>query len=778
MSLKVWLPLNGDLENKGSCGEVITSIGTNNEWTSNGKIGNSCLHLLKASGTIAIPSMIGAKQMSFAYWVKVNNAWSENWRDGIRWYSTDGSSDAYSRQEFYTNCTKVGVWFSGSPNSISGKNFTVGDWHHLAFTIDYNIGQSNFYIDGNLVGYTTGVNTTHYIKTGNFTIGDSDGAGVDISMNDVRIYDHVLSAAEVKEISQGLVVHYKLDRPNINIVNGVLLGKPIKTSRGNDYQDGQWCNLSGGNGTVSVIQDSTAYIGNCVYRIANNTSGNKDLAQYSANAPFTLISGQKYTMSAYYRGKCSTLMRVWNATGGAQLIALSKSIDTGTEWTRVTGTFTATDAMTGTNNIGFLFGLSGNGNGIVDLCGMKVEIGEVATEWYYSDLEIDASKIEDSSGYNNHGAINGTLNITNNAPRYNYSAYMPKATTITHNRPIFGGIDQEWTCAMWVKLDTTDQAYQELNDFNYGNRITHLANGMPLLYLNLGVNDYYNYGNLAVSANEWTHIAFVFKNSNATKLIYINGVNRTNTGGPNKTSTPVGISDTVTIGKNLAGYISDYRFYCTSLLDTDIKQLYNTNMKIDNLSNIHAFNIKEQERNLLAGAYITSSIGNRTNPFTNYNSKGEMTFTDASSAGSDYIPILPTNHTYEYDITYSFDSGNHFYIGFERYDIDKTARSNNACVYVVDSTSGADHNRIKGTVNLSTDTVNQCRYIALRILNGWYNTTGTATIHNMSLHEVSTPRNHSQLTEQGNFIIDEIKENQKASFYKNGIVEAHNFIEK
>jgi hypothetical protein len=123
----------------------------------------------------------------------------------------------------------------------------------------------------------------------------------------------------------------------------------------------------------------------------------------------------------------------------------------------------------------------------------------------------------------------------------------------------------------WVKLDSNSQTQQQLNNFNYGNNIVHSSNGYSLLYLNAGTDDYYNYGNKVIPQDEWVHIAFVFNNSTGTKLIYVNGKDQTNMNGPNKTSTPHGISNNVTVGYNLAGLISDYRIYATALSEEDIK---------------------------------------------------------------------------------------------------------------------------------------------------------------------------------------------------------------
>jgi hypothetical protein len=56
-------------------------------------------------------------------------------------------------------------------------------------------------------------------------IGGNSSEKGECDINDVRIYDHALSQAEVKELSKALVVHYTFDdicaEPTTNIITGI-----------------------------------------------------------------------------------------------------------------------------------------------------------------------------------------------------------------------------------------------------------------------------------------------------------------------------------------------------------------------------------------------------------------------------------------------------------------------------------------------------------------------------------------------------------------------------
>lgn len=427
----------------------------------------------------------------------------------------------------------------------SPEIFPSNIWTHCA--IVYSGTKVQIYINGTL--YATN-NCTKSSRT-NFEFNVPFTGSNNRLINDLRIYDHALSPKEVKEISKGLVLHYKLDKSYIKSGTNLIT------------------NITAGRQTTKLTDGRLGVI----------TSGVNADTYFTIDLSENITNGTSYILSCNASGISEGAF--WGFPLGAQsnTTLLFKIYNGYNQYV-----FTANDISWGTNRL-FMDDIN------------REDYINPATFYDFKLYKLSNTILEviDSSGYGYNGTINGILTVPNDSPRYNCSSYMPTATKITHPRPVYGGTDQEWTCMMWVKLDGTAQGGQQLNNFNSGNEIVHSANSYPLLYLNSGTNDYYNYGNLAVSANTWTHIAFVFKNSNVTKLIYINGINRTNINGPNKTSTPAGISDTVTIGTNLAGYISDYRIYATALSAEDILELYNTPAFIDNKQNFFAYEFIEDD---------------------------------------------------------------------------------------------------------------------------------------------------------------------------------------
>lgn len=226
----------------------------------------------------------------------------------------------------------------------------------------------------------------------------------------------------------------------------------------------------------------------------------------------------------------------------------------------------------------------------------KVELGDHATPWIpnpadplYSSLGFNDGIEYDVSGYGNNGTRNGTFSWSGDTPRYNTSTYVNSSSSIDHPRCLSND-DQEWTCCAWVKLDSLTR-HQQLNNFNFGNMVVYATT--PILYLNEGSDDYYMYGSQVIPVDEWIHIAFVFKNSTGLRNIYINGILKNNYG-PNKTSTPSGIPDSVTLfGQNFAGYVSDYREYATALSSDDVRDLYSVAASISDNGTLMASEVSE-----------------------------------------------------------------------------------------------------------------------------------------------------------------------------------------
>ena len=388
----------------------------------------------------------------------------------------------------------------------------------------------------------------------------------------------------------------------------------------------------------------------------------------------------------------------------------------------------------------------------------------------------------DSSGYGHHGNITGSLTQVTDNPvpaRYSASYTFTGTQRITANTP---NADIR-TLSCWCRTTKNKSTSQHMVADSFSNMCISFYQG-TIIGVFGSTRSTGSKSTLGTSykENDWNHIVVVKVNDSGARDIYCNGVKLVAAANDYWSSANgffVGARN-ASNGNAFYGEISDVRAYVTALDEDAIRQLYEVSAKIDNKQNIHTYELVEGNNKELLAVPLTTSYGNHSTIYTAYDNNGEVSLTGSSSVGSYYIPINPTGKTYYYDIEVSTDTGNVFYIGFQRYDANKTARSNDACVYLPGLTGSSEartHKHYFGTVDLSTDGVNPCAFISLRILNDWSGANGRkATIHKISLREVTSLSNE-KILKFGIFKADEFIEGQQVEIQKNKIVRGKNLIE-
>ena len=607
MSLQVWLPLNGDINNNGLLGNLIATQNSSPAVNNSGKIGK-CYSFDGVDDFVNInadKTFFSGKEITFSAWLKCTFATSGSSKSGT---VMEISGDLCLTFNCDSTQVRYGFWRAYSNNGTrsgdvqnSGIYLPNNEWHHVAVTFDHAINK--IYIDGSLVQTidSSSKYTTNFVPLlgsaySGINVGYSKGTASTSHfpghINDVRVYDHALSIKEVKELAKGLSFHCKLNNLGFgseNMVSGVLDGLPIITSV-SKRSDKVWCNRSGGNATVSVVEDNTAYIGQYVYRIAGNTSGNKDVAQYDIDNPFTLSTSKKYTMSAYFRGSGTSLLRIWNDTSGAQLNGQSKAFNTNGKWERISYTFTGPSGADGINNVGFLFGITGAGT--TDICGMKVEEGEVATEWAPSIYDTTyLPDIYDCSGYN-WPLTHTNIGINLDSPRYSNSLSLNGTDdyiSVPYNSICPTNI---FTINLWFyKSSLGSKSYETLFGGPSGFEMDTRSGSSSTLSLYMAST---RGGNVfsPFEFNKWYMVTMTRDETN--ELYYVNGeLKKTITA----KSMPTGnyfIGAWQTNSKqNYKGLLSDFRIYNTVLSASDILELYQNTVSIDRANNLYAREVVE-----------------------------------------------------------------------------------------------------------------------------------------------------------------------------------------
>ena len=254
MSLLVWLPLNGNLNNQGLHEVTFSNENTTNlSVNASGKIGSCYQRATKqtAGRIISNAKVVLNDDFSMCCWAYVSETVGDTANGLVTNHSHADNTGCgitvkqVSSSDYRISCN-TGTGSSRTYCTYYGTTNIKNSWHHLALTYSRSALKLQLWVDGK-VEYTL----SNYTNATNVMSGDyimlfdwsTTHNAIDYRpacrMNDVRIYNHCLSAKEISEIAKGLVVHYRLEgneMPNL-IENGYGLKGSYGWSGGSTSDD-------------------------------------------------------------------------------------------------------------------------------------------------------------------------------------------------------------------------------------------------------------------------------------------------------------------------------------------------------------------------------------------------------------------------------------------------------------------------------------------------------------------------------------------------------------
>lgn len=576
MSLQLWLPLLGNTDNQG-LSEYIFSVSNTSYITVDnaGKLGK-CYNFNSSAINNGIYSpdngfmnkYINNHSFSFCAWINIASTITNTpiicLSYGLRFIAGNTSN---TRLNLYNSTL-------GHVNCMSSVALNDGKWHHFAGTYDVTTNKMAVYVDGVNTGnaiYPSGTYSSSWAN-GLFIGRDPNSSSVSDAvlfkgkMNDIRIYDHALSPKEIKEISKGLVCHYKLDN------NGA--GNPSIFDFSNTakwYADGT---------TLSMYKDPS-------YGSVLDVIAESGQTRIYRNVTNIWELNQVYTVSFLARASSTA-----KCTMSRSLVNFTSEFTLTTEWKRYTGTITSSATVAG----GTLSFQITTLNVDVYITQIKLEYGDIATPYcpsvdssQYNMLGYNENIVYDSSGYNNHGSsIN--LSVSPNSARNSLATvFNGTSSKITLTSPFVSTVkNPQMSFAFWMNRNNYTDGAARYIYFDYCYIYLHtdykLRIGWSHATADSKSNNTWACG-LLVPAAEWHHICFTF--SDGVMKVYCDGQlyntsDRSDTGqfmAIRRTGGTLGVNDA---SDYFGGSLSDFRIYPTALSAEDVLALYNAPVSVTN----------------------------------------------------------------------------------------------------------------------------------------------------------------------------------------------------
>lgn len=612
MSLQVWLPLNGNLDNQGLSDTTITTYGTTTFNTS-GKIGQSLA--CNGSSYWECNKITLGTSASVACWSKTSTVAKMMWV--LR--STGNSQRLNLFQYNSTYYLNIG---DGSTNPFvddGGTNIPIQDsnWHHFVVTFDGTT--SKLYIDGTYRGKAVYFRSP---ASSNSTICIAGGYGGghsydwNGSINDFRLYDHCLSVKEIEELAKGLMIHYKLDNcgignPNLLMDSNVSSLTKVRATYDRYFE-------SSGNGsytaTFEAINDAPAPgIKYGVHYVVSTAASFHSVVWY--NGGTVTVSAQPYTMSCYVKRISSGNLGFRFQYGKSPYVAQDYVIATDYEWHQYSWTFTPNTASGGAASGGSTRIYVGGPTtvGEILVCGWKLEVGSIVTPW--CEYGETSGGVYDVSGYNRNGTTNA-LTFSSNTPRYSVNSVFNGTNSYIKTEDISWMIQgaDAITINVWVKASSWPASTRifsctEAGGFNIEQDTTN--SGYYRFIMDVYTNEARSSRAYAICAsafkvsdlptNEW--VMLTCKATKTALNTYVNGVQQqavsiTSYGIHYNTSARLFLGCEANTASPYTPYfngqMSDFRIYTTALTDKEIVELYNESSAIDRNGNIYAREVVEQ----------------------------------------------------------------------------------------------------------------------------------------------------------------------------------------
>ena len=603
MALQVWLPLNGNLNNQGlsnlSFSNVNTSYTTVND---SGKIGKCYNNNTYGGGGLVSDKTInlGQKQSMFC-WFMFTSLGSNSSLGGAmvgqhRYPTNQGMGLTIKYVSSTTGYLSIntGNGSSRTYNTYCATTLmSANTWYHGGYT--YDGSTIKIYLNGvceNTISYTGMSVPADYIQVFSWSFNSSTGnvlyGGYHIigSMNDVRIYDHCLSPKEVKEISKGLVCHYKLDDVGIR--------ENLFTGGFSVYKTSTTVTKTGGLNTIpaaTILANKGKTLILSAYVYSKGQSANTDqshnrfgihgMIQYTKNGASSPT--QDYPLCLFTPGADGRVSITWTIP---------------TDITSVNTVLSFADQASTTS-------------------GYWARPADAGVTWYYKDVKLEwgttptmytstnavSNTIYDCSGFGRNGIISGNLVKNTDTTRYgqcvkNTDEYVSRSSS-SIGFPQSSGL----TIACWMNL--TVWGFQEsgiwatsnnaANPSDYNTTTCHHRDyGFDIRGTN-GTTYRLACSSSDIPLNTWKHVAFTHDGVNAK--LYINGALVRTVSVP----TPLVSFDYIFLGYSNAGGVarkcqgswSDFRVYATALSADSIKELYNTSAFITNNGTIGCYEFIE-----------------------------------------------------------------------------------------------------------------------------------------------------------------------------------------